>query len=391
MSDSATRPADKRVLIITASVGAGHNSVARAISESLAGSGPINVTTIDSMDIVPSWFRKCYAGSFTLGMTRLPWVYGLGYVLTNRPQGLRRGLQERTRLALERRMLRRLRDYLLANRFDLLVHTHFLTVPPVARMKRRGMIATPHFVTVTDVEVHRWWYSQEVDHWFAPSDYSAQTLRRWGVAEERITISGMPIHPKWTAALDRGRICAEWGLPADEPVVLLTGGTDFVCGPVMKIARGILDRCGDAHVVVLAGRNKHLLEQVSATAPPGGRLRAVPFTDRGHELAEVCSLMVTKAGGVTTAECLARGTPMVLLKSAPGHEAGNARFLACNGAAVLTSSADDAVTAVARLLACPGLLKEMSANGRRLYRPGREIITRAILAVLGLPVQEGAG
>ncbi len=384
MSAADQQSAPRRVLIITGSIGAGHNSVAAALRDSLAESGEIDAAVVDSMEMVPRWFRKVYAGGFTLGMTRLPWVFAVGYVLTNHPQGRRRGLGERVRLAYERHFLRRLREYLQANRFDLLVHTHFLTIPPVSRMIRRGLLDSPQVVTVTDLEVHRWWYAEGVDEWFAPNQYAADRLRRWGVAEECITVSGMAVRPKWTAPLDRARVCADWSLPPDKPIVLVTGGTDFVCGPVVRITRGILNSCDDAHVVVLAGRSKRLIQQAAGLVTPGGRVTIVPFTDRGHELLEVCSLMVTKPGGLTTAECLAKAKPMVLLKPVPGHEAGNARFLACNGAAVLTTSAEEVISAVARLLSCPALLGEMSDQAGRLYRPGREIITAAVRRRLGL-------
>jgi processive 1,2-diacylglycerol beta-glucosyltransferase len=382
-----------RVLILTASIGAGHNSVARAISQTLSATAGADVTVVDAMDVVPRWFRKVYAGSFMLGMTRFPWVYGLGYVLTDRPQTPARGLFERLRLARERSVAHRLREYLLTQmpqmpqmtqRFDLIVHTHFFSSPVATWMRRRGQIDALQFVTVTDIEAHRWWYCEDVDHWFLPAPYTAQAFRRWGVPEDRMTVSGIAIAPKWTAALDRARIYRDWDLPADKAIVLLSGGTDFVCGPVERIARGICRTCPQAYVVVLAGRSKKLLETLTGRPDPSGRVRAIPFTDLGHELAEICSLMVTKPGGVTTAECLAKGTPMVLLNPVPGHEGGNAKYLACNGAAVIARGADEVIAAVAGLLAHPPLLHQMADSARRLYRPGREIVTKAILRALGL-------
>lgn len=374
----------KRVLLITASVGAGHNSVARAIREDLTATGRVDVTVVDSMEIVPAWFRKAYAGGFMLAMSHLPRFYALLYVLTNRPQSPRRGLGEQVRLALERYAARPLRERLARERYDLIVHTHYLAPIVIAHMRRAGLVDTPQFMMVTDIETHRLWYSEEVDRWFLPAPYAAQAFRRWGVSEDRLTVSGMALQAKWSAPLDRRRIYADWDLPADRPIVLLSGGTEFVCGPVTRIAHGICRACPQAMVVVLAGRNKKLLAELTAKPEPAGRVRAVAFTDRSHELAEVCSLMVTKPGGLTTAECLAKGTPMVLTDPVPGHEGGNAQYLACNEAAVIVRGERDVVATVARLLDHPDLLRQMSANARRLYRPGREIITDAILRTLGL-------
>jgi processive 1,2-diacylglycerol beta-glucosyltransferase len=256
--------------------------------------------------------------------------------------------------------------------------------PVIGWMRRCGLLTTPQFVMVTDIETHRLWYCPDVDHWFLPTAYTAQAFRRWSVPEERMTLSGIALQAKWSAALDRARIYADWDLPAEGPIVLLSGGTEFVCGPVTRLAHGICRACPRATVVVLAGRNKKLLEELAARPEPGGRVRAIAFTDRGHELAEVSALMVTKPGGVTTAECLAKGTPMVLTDPVPGHEGGNAQYLACNEAAVIVRGEADTLATVARLLDTPEMLRRMSDNARRLHRPGREIITAAILRALGL-------
>jgi len=382
---------DKRVLIVSASIGAGHNSVAEALRETLADTAPqVETTVVDILDFATGWFRAYYAGGFTLGMTRLPLLYGLGFVLTNRPQTPNRSVPERLRMAVERYALRGFQRYLQTHRFDLIVHTHFVAGPLISRMRRQGSLHTPQVIVMTDIEVHRLWYVQDVAHWFAPSQYSAAPLRRWGVGEDRISVTGIPIRAKWTAPLDRAKVLADWKLPPDRPIVTLTGGTEFVCGPVVSIARGILRTCPNCCLVVLAGRNKKLLAQLSNLGHPADRFVPLSFTDRAHEIVEVSSLMVTKPGGATTAECLAKGTPMVFLKATPGHESGNAAFLAHNGAAVQTTSAPDVVATVARLLANPALLAELSANARRLYQPARETITAAICQRLGVAQQTTA-
>ena len=116
----------KRLLLVTTSVGAGHNSVARAIQQELTAAGSLDVTLLDSMEIVPKWFRTAYADAFMLGMSRFPGIYGLLYVLTNRPQTPARGLAERLRLRIERHALRAIPPLLASQHFDLIVHTHSL-------------------------------------------------------------------------------------------------------------------------------------------------------------------------------------------------------------------------------------------------------------------------
>jgi len=283
-----------RVLIVTATVGAGHISAARAIAGALRAAAPaIEIDLVDLLSFTPWAFRAYYAGGFALAMSRFPRIYGLGYRLSNIPGGAERGWIERPRLWLERLATLRFQRYVLERPFDLIVHTHFLGSPQLGRLARRRRLDAPQIVVATDIELHRFWYSQDVDHWFVPAEHSAETLRRWRIDPARITVSGIPIHHKWTKSGDREKILADWRLPGDRKIVLLSGGTEFTCGPIVKIARTIAATCRNAHVVVLAGRNKKLLGRLCKLPEAPERLVGVGFTDRVHELVEVCSLMVT--------------------------------------------------------------------------------------------------
>jgi processive 1,2-diacylglycerol beta-glucosyltransferase len=371
-----------RVLFVSAGVGTGHNEAAKAVIEVLPTLLPnVQIDFVDLMQIVPKWFRMYYAGGFKLMMTKLGWLYGFGFWMYNRPHRPGRSLIEKLRLAHERRVLRPLKELLLEKKPDLVINTHFLGGPAIARWIDQGL-PVRQVELVTDVEVHRWWYSHNVSRWFVPSEYSGKQFQRWGIDPQQITVSGIPIRPKWQAPLDRKKIYREWDLPADKKIVLLCGGAEFTAGPVVKAARGIVEACPQACVVVLAGRNKELLAELSGLGYAADRLRPTGFTDRMPELAQVASLMVTKPGGITTAECLAKGLPMVFLRPVPGQEGGNAIYFERQGAGVITRTVQEIVDAVRQLLENPAHLEELSQNAGRLYRPSTDIICRTIAGML---------
>ena len=376
----------------TASVGAGHNSAAHAIVAALGEADPgVRVEYLDVLTLTPWAFRAYYAGLYALVVTKLPWGYGLGYWFTNRPHRPTRSLTERRRLWTERRAMRRLADALLADPPDLIVHTHFLAPPVVARLMARHGLPTRQMVVLTDNDAHRFWYSEGVERWFVPAEHCAEALGLWGIDPAAVTVSGIPVHPKWTRPLETARVRADWNLPPDRRIVLLAGGAEFTCAPIAKLACRIADSCPDACVVVLGGNNKRLLGRLAplAAARPD-RLLGVSFTDRANELVDVCSLMVTKAGGITTAECLAKGTPMVLLKPVPGQEAANARYFQRQGAAVIVRRPAQVAPAVRRLLSDPAELQALGDNAARLYRPAAQTIVAAVREALGRPSAAGA-
>jgi len=372
----------QRVIFLSVSAGAGHNQAAAAVIAGLKQARPdLRTEFIDVMGKVPAWYRAFYAGGYNILVTHLPSWYGFGYGLFDHPQTPQRGLSEKMRMAFERFEMRRLTKYLLSQRPALVVCTHYLPMPLVGRLIGRGEVGLRLMGVVTDNEAHRWWYSENVERYFAPNEDVKRLMGRWAIDPQKITVSGIPVHPKWTAPLDRRKILADWQLPSDRPIVMLSGGTFFTVGPTEHIARGILDKT-NACVVVLAGRNKQLQADLASFPEAGERLKIVPFTDRVHELADVCTVMVTKAGGLTTSECIAKGVAMILTKSVPGQEEANARMLEAEGAAIRAEEIDDIIAAVTDLLAHPGKVKALSDNARRLYHPGTQIIVDSILATL---------
>ena len=375
--------ASSGLMIVTAGVGTGHHAVTRALTDALRSGRPsVRPKLVEALAMTPRAFRLLYAGGFAAAMSRAPRAYGFAYRLSNRPHTPQRSWGERLRLWGEARMLRRFGRLIAERRPELVVNTHFLTAPYIARLRQKGRFAGRQVVVVTDIEAHRYWYSERVERYFVPTEYTAGIVRRWGIPPERITISGIPVHPRWTRPLDRGRVLSDWRLPADRSIVVLSGGAAFTCGPVLRIARDILRTC-DAHLVPLAGRNKQLLARFAKLPEAPRRVSPVGFTNRMNELVEAASLMVTKAGGIITSECLAKGTPMVLLNPVPGHEAGNAEHLAQCGAAVIGRTAKQTAGHVSRLLSNPQELEQMTDAARRLHRPGAETVAEELRQMLG--------
>ncbi|NBB95284.1 MAG: hypothetical protein GVY16_06045 [Planctomycetes bacterium] len=399
MTDRDATPTDTRsgrapkVLILTASVGTGHNQAARAIEAGLAERHPaieaglaerhpaIDVEVRDVLDFAGTYFRLKYANGYTLAVTRFPWFYGVGFALTDRPNGLGRTLSERWKLLRERRAMGRLFDYARDTQPDLILHTHMLAPPLLGRAMQRGDLPSiPQWVQVTDIYPHRWWYAEHVDRWFLPQDVAADRLAQWGIEADRRVVRGIPIMPKWNRPLpEDADLRRQLRLPAEGPIILLSGGAEFTCGPVLKMTRGLAEAIPKACVVALAGRNKSLLAKFGALAGRyAGRIVPMGFTDRMHELSQVASLLVTKPGGIITSESLAKGTPMLFVRPVPGQEAHNAAFLVDRGAGVVARRCGEAVDIARTLLADPERLAAMSATASSLYRPARQTMVEAI-------------
>jgi len=381
---SASTPSSPRVLLVTAGVGAGHNAVAHALEEGIRERWPsVGVRIVDALELEPIVFGPLMRQGNILGMTRLPRLYGAIYRATDRNSSGPPTVGERARHFMLSRMLRRLRRVVADFRPHLVIHTHWCGVPAVSR----ACLADEHMeqaVVVTDVIAHRYWFAPSVDRWFVAAPESVEKLRAWGISPERITVSGIPVHRAWEQSHSPEETLRSWSLPAEKPVVLLTGGATYTVGSVPSLAERLHETCGDASIVVLCGTNRPLEARIKKLAARMARLSAVPFTDRVHELVSASSLFVTKSGGITTAECLAAGTPTVLLPPVPGQEAENAEWLQSHRAAVVARDEIDVVGQVNRLLADESARRLLAESARALHRPGRETVVAWVAEKLGL-------
>jgi processive 1,2-diacylglycerol beta-glucosyltransferase len=158
-------------------------------------------------------------------------------------------------------------------------------------------------------------------------------------------------------------------LKGDRTVVLqLAGG--FGVGPVEKIYRSLLEVEQPLEIVAVSGRNEKARDKLAhVPVPARHRTQVLGFTDQIDELMAVTDLVVSKPGGLTTSETLARGAAMVIVNPIPGQESRNSDFLLENGAAIKVNNLATLAHKVTALLSDPQRLAQLKANARRLGRP----------------------
>lgn len=355
----------RRVLILTASVGSGHTRAAQAVDAALREQGAArDVEVVDVLEDATGMFRAVYARGYLAAIRRAPTFVGWAYDRTDHPWS-RSTLRELAEDASMKRLRRRVTD----SDADAVLCTHFLPAGVLGRMRERRGGARWLGVVVTDLHPHALWIQRGVDRYFVAVPEAQEYLRAVGVAEDQVLVSGIPIDTRFTETPDRLSARRAAGLPADRPVILYsTGG--LALGPVEETTRQLLESLPDATVVVVCGRNDELRARLGPLAERSeGRCRALGFTRQMHDLMAAADLCIGKPGGLTSAECLARGLPMVLVDAVPGQEDRNAEHLLEIGAAIRCR--DRAVVAwkVADLLDDPQRLRRMRVNAASHGRP----------------------
>jgi processive 1,2-diacylglycerol beta-glucosyltransferase len=303
----------KRILVLSASVGAGHMRAAQAVELALKQLDPqIEVESIDILKYTNAAFRRVY-GKFYLDLVnKAPYVLGYFYDLMDRPPSAQHKM-DRLRLAVEKLNLRPFVSLMRDKPWDLAINTHFLPAEIIASLRQRGELSTPQFTVTTDFETHRLWVNQPCERYFTATDEGAAYLAHWAVPPEAIRVTGIPIHPAFSQPKPREQCLARQGLIGDRPVILqLAGG--FGVGPIAELFRSLLSIELPLEIVAVAGRNEALKQQLQQIAPPARhRVTVFGFTDQIDELMASADVVVTKPGGLTTSEVLARGAAMAIV------------------------------------------------------------------------------
>jgi processive 1,2-diacylglycerol beta-glucosyltransferase len=284
----------------------------------------------------------------------------------------------RLKRAVEKLNTRRLFAEIERLRPDVILATHFLPAELLSRARARGRKLPPLWVQVTDFDVHALWVHPHVDGYCVASDEVAFRLADRGVPRGNIHVTGIPVMPQFSASLDRTVCARELGVAPDRFTVLMMAGGAGV-GGLDELAARLLRLPADLQLVALAGRNESLLGKLQALAlAHPGRLFPLGFTTTVERAMTASDLVVTKPGGLSVSECLAKGLPMLLVSPIPGQEERNADYLLEAGAAIKAVDAATLEFKLARLLSDPARLRAMGDAARRIARGG------AAAAVIGL-------
>jgi processive 1,2-diacylglycerol beta-glucosyltransferase len=378
----------KKLLVLSVSAGAGHLRAAQAICAAAAvHGGNLTAKHLDLMDYVSAGYRKLHTDFYIGLVNKHPAIWSHLYQFTHDAQP--NSTMQRLRRAIERINSRALHKEIERYAPDAILCTHFLPAEILSNTISKGRLHCPVWVQVTDFGVHRMWLQQHMAGYFAANEETACRMQAYGIERELIHVTGIPVMPSFARQVSRAACAAMFGLDPNRTTMLLMGGGAGL-GNLDTVAAAMLSFPGDFQLIALAGLNMSALSRLKTLAKRHpGRLLAMGYTERVECLMACSDLVITKPGGLTTAECLAMGMPMILNTPLPGQEERNADYLLEQGVAL--KAVDDLTLEyrVGHLLAHPEKLAEMRRNARALGKPdaARQVldIISAALAQLHHP------
>jgi processive 1,2-diacylglycerol beta-glucosyltransferase len=332
MGQRATSTAT-RVLVISGSVGAGHDGAADELVSRLAKLG-VAADRRDYLDALPRAFRYILRDGYRLSVGYVPPFFDWLFANLERTGWVRSVALWLCRIA-QRDVLRWAADK------DVVVSTYMLSSQTLGQLKEAGRINATLVTFLTDPAVHRTWIHPAVDHHVTVTEATAEMgLREYHTPMQAV---GGLVSERFAESVDparREQLRAELGLSPDGLVVLLATGS-LGMGDVPNVVRSITS-AGVGEVVVLCGRNDRLRKQLSAE--PG--VVALGWRDDVPHLMAAADVLVHNAGGLSLTEALTAGLPAVTYRPIPGHGIANSQVLADAGLAPWPQNEAELVEAI---------------------------------------------
>lgn len=371
----------KNILVVTASMGSGHNKAANAVAEAIKRKYPANkVNVIDFMSTETAYFNSLVKDIYLKMLDHTPNVYEFFYKFTSDST---KGSTIQSVFA--HAMKKDMRELINKYQADMVICTHPFPCAAASYLKQTGDINIPLITVMTDFCVHQFWLYKNIDIYFTANDLLKKEMVNQGLLEERIFSTGIPVGYDFRLEYNREDLLKKFKLEDDVPVALLMGGGLGLGG--VKDALCQLERLKkNIQILVITGANVSLWSEMNEYAQHSKhKIFVWGYSHNIQEFMSVATFLISKPGALTISEALTRELPMILHDPIPGPEVDNAKFISESGAAVWVKHQDTLDAVVREVLSDATILPKLKANARNLKKPfAADNIADIVADMLGL-------
>ena len=350
---------------MSTSAGTGHVRAGEALTKVFRGaSGGGRGPAYDALRFTNKLFRDFYSKLYTRLVKDAPDFLGGG---TNRAMNL--GKRMGCVSCCDRLNTGPLVKFIRHFNPHITVCTHFMPAGIISHLIAKNLLDAHLSIVVTDLDFHAMWLSRVFHRYFVAIEETKVHLGELGLPKERITVSGIPIDPEYITPIDRVATRFHYGLHPTRPTLLLSAGALGV-GPTEFIVERLKNLRSKAQTIVICGRNPETRDRViEVVGENNENFKVFGYTGRMPDLMKISDLFIGKPGGLTTAEALACGLPMVIVSPIPGQEERNSDHLLEDGVAVKCNELTTIPYKIDSLLDDPLRLEQMRRKAFAMSRP----------------------
>lgn len=349
----------KKVLILTASTGQGHNKAAESLSNTFIKNGYI-VEQVDFLYKNSKFLNNTIVGGYEIFAKVLPKTYGVFYSLTNY-----RKMNSLLSVPFYKTS-RKLLSLIKQSKPDIIVGTHALSVNMIGGLKKKGLIKTPFISVVTDFKAHSTYLSQNVDAYITGSNLTKENLSSKGIDINKIYTFGIPIREEFLHKNDELSLTEE---SSYFNILLMSGSMGL--SNISLVLKELIKNKNKLNITIVCGNNKTLKDSLDRTYSKTSdkKVNILGFTNDISSLMDKSHVIISKPGGLTSTESIVKNLPMIIPFAIPGQETENIEVLTELGCAMyvnnlknLNKIIDDLINNPNKLSIMRNKLKLISSN-----------------------------
>ena len=329
-----------RVLILSCNTGEGHNSASKAIKEAFDNHG-VYCEIVDALAFISRSASNVISKGHVKIYRYTPALFNHGYRFSeNHPKVLGRysGVNIFFKTGSHK-----MYKYIKEGNFDTVICTHPFCGMMITNVKRRYSLNVKSCIVGTDYTCSPGSTQNTVDYYFIPDETLIEDFASKGAPREKIVVSGIPVRGIFMEKTEKAEAKKKLGVPENMPHLVMMCGS-MGCGPIEEVADLICKNIsGEHYLTIITGTNAKLYKALSKDYWDAPNVAIKGYTKEVPLYMDSADIYMTKAGGISTSEALAKAVPMVFIKAVAGCEDYNADFFVNMGAAITSEDVDELV------------------------------------------------
>ena len=369
------------VLLLSCSTGEGHNHCAKAVRQALEAMGH-HTDFFDMLHLFGEPGPVSMESLLNRISTKIPNLFGLMYKAGEKVSAL--GVTSPVYL-VNTNYGRRLCDLINEKEYDAVVCSHLFPMETLTFIRRHYQMKARCYGILSDYTCIPFLAETDLDGYFLPHELVHQECGRAGMPSDRLIVTGMPVADTFRHCMTKPEARKKLGIPSKAKVYLImTGGIG--CGDAISLCDTLLKLPDeDAVICVLAGRNQELLDRLNDKYGARSEVMPVAFTDQVHIYMRAADVLLSKAGGISSAEAAVINVPIVHTMMIPGVETQNAAFFHRLGMSLVADTNEEAARFADRIVYDGKTGARMLASQRANMPPDGAERIAAILAGIRFP------
>ncbi|MDP4118913.1 MAG: glycosyltransferase [Bacillota bacterium] len=351
-----------KVLFLSVTAGNGHNSCAKAIEDYLSQHGA-ETYILDIYSYISKILGKTVSEIYDFSISKAPKLYGKLYDIEGENKAGICSIMDK----INRLVGKKITEFINENEIDMVVATHIFGGQLITRLKKKGKIDVFTIGVVTDYTIHPHWENTNLDYYVTADEGLTRQAVERGIPEEKILPIGIPLNLKYSVKRDKRESKIKLGFNPDKPLVFIIMGS-MGYGNMTSVIKDVDKGNYDYQIVIVCGNNKRAKSNIEKREFLK-EVKVYGFVDNVDEIMDCADCIITKPGGLTVTESLAKGLPMIYMDPIPGQEIKNVEFLVNNGAGIYVTKNYSLPDALDQFFRFPERRGEMQVCVNRLAKP----------------------